>query len=216
LGALQSVSSSRAQAAHLSCGVSGDGPKPPRGGDAMNRIAMQLLTLALTSLVLPFAARCAEEAADPNGKPKKFVIGKEPIYAVWYADGAWHVRATAKKGEASKFHGSIKLEGGVFTEGSFENLERGRKKGLHDWVAVERDQKSCRFIFDNTGKSDGLDFKVSETTRNITFGLLIGAKTPTENVLIGLDGTHPATNPFTIKAHPEPTLEKPAAKKKGK
>jgi hypothetical protein len=159
-------------------------------------------------------ATLAAESADPNGKPKKFKIGKESIYAVWCADGAWHVEATAKRGEVEKFQGSVKLEAGEFTEGSFDQLEMKPKKKLHDWVAVERDKKSLRFIFDNTGYSDGLDFKVSESTKSITFGLLIGGKTPTENVLIGAKGVHPATNPFTLPAHPEPTEEKPVGKKK--
>jgi hypothetical protein len=166
------------------------------------------------AVLLIAATASAEETADPNGKPKKFKIGKEPIYAVWYADGAWHVEATATRGQASKFQGSIKVDGGEFTEGNFDKLEIKTGKKLHDWVAVERDKKSLRFIFDNTGYSDGSDFKVSESTKTVTFGLLIGGKTPTENVLIGAGSVHPATNPFSMPAQPEPTTEKPAGKKK--
>lgn len=176
-------------------------------------MVQRIIAIGVVACLIAASAGAAE-TADPNGKPKKFKLGKESIYAVWYADGAWHVEVTSVRGEASKFQGSVKLEGGEFTEGNFEKLEMKPGKKLHDWVAVERDKKSLRFIFDNTGNSDGLDFKVSDSTRTVTFGLLIGGKTPTENVIIGAKGAHPATNPFTMPARPESTEEKPAGKKK--
>lgn len=155
-----------------------------------------------------------ESAIDPAGRPKKYGVAKETTYALWFADGMWHIRATTEKGKFSQFQGWVKIKDGELTEASWDHLEANKKKRYHDWVTTERDRKSFRFIFANSGNVDGMDFKVSDSATALTFSLLIDGKTPPENVMIGAKSVHPSKNPFDLPAHPEEPRPKSDGKKK--
>ncbi len=165
-----------------------------------------------------FAAARQSIAADtdinPIGKPKGYSSGKESEYAIWYQDGTWHIRATTVKGTKARFSGSVAVEGGEFTEGTFDQLEKSHRKASSDWVALDRAKKEMQFIFGNAGGLDGVDFKVSDSSRNVRFGLILGSNTSPANVLIGRSGAHPDAVPFTLPAHPAESAEPPAKKKK--
>ena len=170
--------------------------------------------VALIATAVRLGAAEPDTKIDPAGKPKSFKAGKEACFALWFADGQWHVRGTVKKGDFAKLQGSVKLDGGEIADGNFDQMETKSKKRDHDSVSLDHDKQGFHFYFGNAGASDGLDFKVSDACKTVTFGMLIDSHPSTENVLIGSKGVHPATNPFTLQAHPDEASEKPAGKKK--
>jgi hypothetical protein len=175
-------------------------------------LAVATFLLAVTGATWCLAAD--PPAINPVGKPKGFGAGKQTEYAIWYGDGAWHIRATTVKGTKARFSGSVFVEGGQFVGGDFDQLESKRRSASSDWVAIDRPAKEMRFIFGNAGGRDGVDFQVSESARKVRFGLLLGSDTSPQNVLIGRSGVHPATIPFELPAHPDDAPEPPAKKKK--
>jgi hypothetical protein len=160
------------------------------------------------------------DSADPNSEPKKYDAGKQSVYAIWYDDGEWHMRVTAKdkkEDEREVFTGSVRVEGGRLS-GTFQGLEPpvpivpSKKKTLKraleknrnaDWLQVHNDGQGFDFRFVNFGKSDGVNFKIAPSGKHITFNLLIGGGEFPKRVLIGKRATHPEKVPFTLAAHPE-------------
>jgi len=176
-------------------------------------------SLIIVTAVAVFAT-VRSPAAEPDtkidtlGKPKAFKVGKEACFALWFADGQWHVRGTVKKGDFAKLQGSVKLDAGEITDGNFDQMETKSKKRDRDSVSLDHDKQGFHFYFGNAGSSDGLDFKASDAAKTVTFGMLIDGHPQAENILIGSKGVHPATNPFTLPAHPDEGAEKPKGKKK--
>jgi hypothetical protein len=131
-------------------------------------------------------------------------------FAVWFADDAWHIRASAVAGSRAYFHGKVQVDGGQIADGSFAGLELGHpKRQGADWVFVEPDKKSVEFLFRTVGRMDGLNFKTSEGAKNVKFSLLVETDTSPVNVS---GAEEPATNPF-IAAHPSKEHAKKGAKK---
>jgi len=172
----------------------------------------------IPTIVIAVFVTVRSPAAEPDtkidsvGKPKAFKVGKEACFALWFADGQWHVRGTVKKGDFAKLQGSVKLDAGEITDGNFEQMETKSKKRDHDSVSLDHDKQGFHFFFDNAGSADGLDFKATGAAKTVTFGMLIDGHPSTENILIGSKGVHPATNPFTLPAHPVEAADKPAGK----
>jgi len=182
---------------------------------------MNLLNLKIFALVVAIttvAAMCAVAAdaeVDPVGRPKSFASGKKTEYAVWFADGMWHIRASAEASAKVHFRGSVHVEDGEIADGSFAGLEMAaHHRQSSDWVDLAKDKRGFEFLFRTVGRMDGLNFKLSDSATNVTFGLLVGSETSPKNILVGSKEVHPGTNPFTLKAHPDEDREKPARKKK--
>src|SRR5262249_53130448 len=127
------------------------------------------------------------EAIDPVGRPKKYEEGKAALCAVWFEDGSWHIRATKKKDDQRlAIKGTVTLQGGgKLTSGELVNAETGdksdsggkkkKKKQANDddKITIHSDYEGFDFEFGNKTGSEGLDFKVSNGTKTITFKLLI-------------------------------------------
>ena len=138
------------------------------------------------------------------GQPKQFDQGKDDLYALWYADGAWHLRTTAKgeKGHKAVFKGRIQIEGGKITEGNFQGLDKAKLAKNADWVVPHPDGKGFDFSFATFGATDGIDFKVSKDATAVSFKLLVNGGDYPQRVLIGMKSQHPEKIPFSLPANP--------------
>jgi hypothetical protein len=177
--------------------------------------AFLLLTMALAAIAQAGDPQAELNAAlNPHGKPKSVGPGKVTEFAVWFADAAWHIRASAVAGSRAYFHGKVQVDGGQIADGSFAGLELGHpKRQGADWVFVEPDKKSFEFLFRTIGHMDGLNFKTSEAAKNVKFSLLVETDTSPVNVVVGAAEEHPATNPFILSAHPPKEHAEKGAKK---
>jgi hypothetical protein len=168
----------------------------------------------ISSLALAVIAQAGDPQAElnaalnPHGKPKSVGPGKVTEFAVWFADDAWHIRASAVAGSRAYFHGKVQVDGGQIADGSFAGLELGHPKRQG-----EPDKKSFEFLFRTIGHMDGLNFKTSEAAKNVKFSLLVETDTSPVNVVVGAAEEHPATNPFILSAHPPKEHAKKGAKK---
>ena len=99
---------------------------------------------------------------NPVGQPKKFDAGKDHLYAIFYQDGAWHLRTTCKKGEKTVFTGRVRVEGGKITGGDYQGLDRARKGKDADWVFHHADGKGFDFRVATFGKVDGINIKLAK------------------------------------------------------
>lgn len=166
------------------------------------------LLLALCSVSLCLCG--ADEPIAPVGRPEKFRQGALTGYAVYFEQGAWHLRMTSKdrKGKKKKavFTGTITVNKGQITEGTFEGLELPKSpKDLpkSDWIRMHRDKKGFDFHFITLGKTDGLSFKTSKSTETINFKLLTTGDDEPRTIMIGKQGQKPEQDPFDLPAHPE-------------
>jgi hypothetical protein len=175
----------------------------------------------LSGLAMLAGARGAEPQAaaneniNPHGRPKSFAVGKVTEYAVWFADDAWHIRASTVAGTRGLFHGFVHVDGGEIVDGSFADLELAHhKRAGSDWLVVDSDKKGFEFLFRTAGHMDGLNFKCSEAAKNLKFSLLLETDTNPNHIVLGADDTHPATNPFILPAHPTKEHANKGEKKK--
>lgn len=154
----------------------------------------------------------AEKTAElnPVGKPKNMTAKKRHDYHVWYADGWWYIRGSDKSKQSVFYQGSVQIDGGEIAESSWPGIDKRKDKKVRDWVSMDRNNKGFKFLFRNIGGKDTIRFRVSESAKSIKFGLSIDRDTSPENVRIGPSSAHPATNPFTLPAHPETKAEESA------
>jgi hypothetical protein len=184
------------------------------------RAILSMMVLLLASLLMHFAATATETAdINPVGRPKNFRAGKKLACLVWYADGQWHLLIGAKSQQSVFFQGTVEVEEGEIVETSTSGFDKKKKRGFTDWVTVDRDKKSLKFLFRNQGLTEGFSFKVSDSAKSVKFALTVDRDTKPDRVLIGKKMVHPATNPFTLPAHPndkgEPTTDDKSAGKDG-
>ena len=141
----------------------------------------------------------APDAVNPVGKPKAFGPGKTARYGLWYEDGQWHLRTTAKKGH--RFHGAVRIEGGEFSRLEPIKLDQeGKGADRFAWNAAKNE---VRFDFRTGGSVDGFDFKVDKPTATVWFGLRIDGEERPNAVFVGRMGAHPAAVPFVLPARPK-------------
>ncbi len=153
---------------------------------------------------------------NPLGRPKEFGHGKQTEYALWFEGGMWHIRAAAAKGDKVHFQGFVRVDGGEIVDGSALQMETklGHRRPGHDWFALDEKKNGFQFIFGNTGGLDGLNFKVSESSKKITFSLLLDSDTSPKHISIGKSAAHPKTNPFNLPPQPDDEHNKLEVKKK--
>ena len=146
----------------------------------------------------------------PAGQPEDFKDGKQSAYALWFADGAWHVRATARTGQRGTFAGVITLEKGKILSGDYQGLEiatkakkgKSKKAKNTDLLWLSDDHRTLKFELNSIGSTDGFSFKVGPTATEIEFKLLFNGSEAPDRVLVGKLGQHPEKIPFVLKAHP--------------
>lgn len=169
--------------------------------------------LTCAAFALGLLALCAAAGADdktkpakpapldpvnPVGKPKAFGPGKTARYGLWYEDGTWHLRVTAKKGH--RFHGAVRVEGGQFSRLEPVKLDmEGKGADRFAWNAARNE---VRFDFRTAGGVDGFDFQVDQQASVVWFGLGIDGEDRPGAVFVGRQGAHPKVIPFTLPARP--------------
>ncbi len=139
---------------------------------------------------------------DLHGRPKTFVPGKRTMYGIWYEDGIWRLRTVAKKRSKTEFIGTVEIDRGKVTP-DYSALDKEKKKKSQDRVIVSKSGQKMDFKFRTFGQIDGIDFKVSTTTRTVTFKLKARDDDNPEVIYIGTKGTHPDKAIFTLPAHPK-------------
>jgi hypothetical protein len=138
------------------------------------------------------------DPVSPVGKPKAFGPGKTARYGLWYEDGTWHLRTTAKKGH--RFSGGVRVEGGEFTR--LEPVKLDMEGTGADRFAWNAARNEIRFDFRTGGSVDGFDFKVDKQATLIRFALGIDGDDRPNAIFVGRKGAHPAVVPFSLPAHP--------------
>lgn len=144
--------------------------------------------LALSTLAL------ASQGRYWRGRPA-FTAGQAKGYFIWNDDHGWHVRWTTK-GSKHVFSGTITCDQ-AFQH--FEAVSQGRK----DFIK-KVNYDTIRFDTVAKGGVDGIDFRLSPSTRTVRFDLTIdGRKALPEEVRIGRGKSHPESVPFTIERQPK-------------
>ena len=141
-------------------------------------------------------ARCVTTTDDKwpgwvDGRPAHVDPHTASGVYMWHDGKGWHVRATHRAVATQNFSGTIT------TTGRFFGVSSVRLEG-HDWRHVSADHRTITFSFANHGAIDGLNF-VTHCASSITFSFQSdGQPLPAASVTIGLGGTKPATDPFTV------------------
>jgi hypothetical protein len=172
-----------------------------------NILALGLLVLT----VFVTLVSADEERINPIGRPEKFKQGEATGYAVWYEDGSWNLRMTSrerkskkgKKTERGEFTGTVTLDKGRISEGTFQGLESAKSLKDADWIRVHKGRKGFDFHFLTIGKTDGVSFKVSDETQTLNFKLLVAGDDEPTKIMIGAKGESPKKDPFDLPAHPK-------------
>jgi hypothetical protein len=174
-------------------------------------------------LAVPFPARAVDKETKAVGRPAAFEEGKRTMVAVWFEGGEWHIRATSKGGTAV-ITARVTIQGGKLNGGNLEGFEQGppppkpgrngrvppaRQRQFaeadkkHDKIEVYPDKTGFEVRFVNYGKTDGLNFKVTDKAKTITFNFRIGGDDNPKQIVIGAGGVHPEKFPFVLPAHPK-------------
>lgn len=148
---------------------------------------------ALVLVLAALAASAISAAASQDhwkGRPD-FEAGEAIGYFIWQDDNGWHARWTTKGEKSRTFSGSITCDGD-FTQ--FEAVKKDRR----DMIKKDSDSR-LRFDTKTQGGIDGLDFRLSPSTRRVTFDLKIdGAAAEASQVRLGAKKERPSSVPFTI------------------
>lgn len=125
-----------------------------------------------------------------EGQPAGFGAGAPTGVYLWHTDAGWRLRVTHPGTAKVVFRGTI-------TSGSrIQGVER-RTESRDAVVSPGRNRVGFRFT--NTGRVDGLDFRVA-CGRGFTVSVTVnGRKIPAGQVFIGADGHHPAQVPFRVE-----------------
>jgi hypothetical protein len=177
--------------------------------------------VALLAVLMP--ARAADRETVAVGRPAAFEEGKRTMVAVWYERDEWHIRATSKGG-TEVITGKVTIQGGKLSGGNLEGFEQGPpppKPGRNgrvspaqqrkfeqadkktDKIAIYPDKTGFEVRLVNYGKTDGLNFKVTDKAKSVTFNFRIGGDDNPKQVVLGADGVHPDKFPFVLPAHPK-------------
>jgi len=172
---------------------------------------VSLFLIALTGSAFAWSGR-----ADVEGKPTQFNLGGSKGYYIWQDDHGFHIW-TATRGEQHVFSGTIHTDG-IFEHVRGHHLEEGDSFNTYgdikerSWfrfsegdnaprfsfggreVGVERNK--INFKFDNSGGSDGLNFRIRDA-HYIDFDLFIdGHRIPRRDIFISNNGWHPYSHQF--------------------
>jgi hypothetical protein len=182
-----------------------------------NRAAAVALLLPVIAFMWPATLPAADVTPatgggviTPAGQPEDYKEGKHAIYALWFEDGSWNIRATARPGAREKFSGEIKIVKGKIVSGEYQGLEvaapgkkaKTKKPKNTDLIWLAEDHRTLRFELNSIGKSDSFSFKVNPAATEIEFRLLFNDSESRERIYIGKAGQHPEKIPFILKANP--------------
>ena len=110
---------------------------------------------------------------------------------MWHDTNGWHIRVTHHTDNRRTFAGQISTAG-RFADVKPVHLEK------NDKFVVSPDHHSITFLFYNRGYIDGLNF-FTKCAPSVTFGFQSDGKTaPVSRIVIGMNSTHPPSNPFII------------------
>src|SRR5262245_13156997 len=164
------------------------------------RRSLSRLSIALIIAAFAIGPLAAAKKEYWKGKPE-FTAGENKGYYIWQDDDGWHLRWTTK-GKPIVYAGTLTCSGD-FTDFKPVKKEKGE-------IIKKESNKLLRFDTRTEGGIDGLDFRLSPSTRTVTFDLnMDGAKASATYVKVGRNKTHPTTVPFTIDR--EGSVAAPAA-----
>jgi hypothetical protein len=124
-----------------------------------------------------------------EGRPA-FTAGENRGYYVWNDPDGWHIRWTTR-GDRHVFAGTLKCDG------VFEDFEAVSAEGRDFIKKISLD--TLRFDTVVKGGADGMNFRLSPSTKTLTFDLRIDGRTALpEEVRVGRDKVRPEKVPFTI------------------
>jgi hypothetical protein len=109
--------------------------------------------------------------------------------ALWRSDdnNIFKLRVSEAGGDVAGFRGTISTDGAIVF---------GRRHLEHGDLTISRSHGRVSFFFVNRGGVDGLDFAV-RCASYVKLGVRMnGTPVPVEQIVIGADSAHPATNPF--------------------
>jgi hypothetical protein len=161
------------------------------------RVAMAIL---VSGLLIPAAARSADDAIDPKGKPTSYKAGSGK-YAIWYDTEGWHFRATAAK-DGQTFTGRIDAVDGQFVGmRNIATTAKGPKTAPGKMLDIKSKGFDVKFTMIK-GSENGFDLKLDDKVTEIKFSLKIDDKADAETILIGAKGAHPNGGEFSLPAKP--------------
>jgi hypothetical protein len=125
---------------------------------------------------------------DTVGRPAEVQPGMTGV-ALWRSDdnNIFRLRVSEAGGDVAGFRGTISTDGAIVF---------GRRHLEHGDLTISRSDGRVSFFFVNRGGVDGLDFAV-RCASYVKLGVRMnGTPVPVEQIVIGADSAHPATNPF--------------------
>jgi hypothetical protein len=142
------------------------------------------------------AATCVTASDDAwpswtNGRPAHADPKTAAGVYMWHDDTGWHVRVTHRSDALRTFSGEL------VSAGRFVGVSSVRLEG-HDWRHVSADHHMITFRFENYGGIDGIDFRTHCAPSIALTFVTDGNVLPADKVTIGRDGSHPASDPFSI------------------
>lgn len=139
----------------------------------------------------------ASISIDFNGKPKMFHPKQIQGYFIWGDDSGVHLRVAAA-GENHVFTGTISSDGKIedLTEKSFNDAD--------DFSHVKEQNHTINFQFSTSGEAVGVDFYVYQAKAMDFDFYLDGAIITSDQIFVGHEGWHPASNKFTLYYDQDP------------
>ncbi|MBV8951968.1 MAG: hypothetical protein JOZ99_13910 [Actinobacteria bacterium] len=126
-----------------------------------------------------------------NGRPAGLDAGDNGGVYLWHDTGGWHLVVTHRGDDRKSVSGVIQTRGRFFDV-------HGVALEKDDKLAVSKDHHRVAFRFVNYGHIDGLTFKTVCAPRLGLGFKADGHRLGADRVVIGHDGRHPASDPFTI------------------
>ncbi len=149
-----------------------------------------LTFLLLTAALVVSTIALANQGRYWRGRPA-FTAGQAKGYFIWNDSNGWHVRWTTK-GRKHVFSGTITCDGAFLHA---KAVSKDRKDFIKKTAA-----DTIRFDAVAHGGMDGVDFRLSPSTRTLTFDLTVdGHRASPQEVRIGRHKKRPASVPFTIQ-----------------
>lgn len=173
-------------------------------------------------VVAPSAPVDAAAKIDPAGRPKEFKAGKRTLCAVWSENGVWYIRATANQDKGKQIiQGTVTVQKGRIVKGELEGTEEAKKPEKYgknrrrdrkaanaekddDDITVHKNNTGFDFRFVNRGRSDGVNFTVSDKAESVTFHITVGGDDNPKQVIVGAGGARPDNATFTLPVEPKP------------
>ena len=160
-------------------------------------IATSLIAMSGTAVAKSSARPSCSIQADDNwpswvqGRPSGINPFTTAHIYMWHDGDGWHIRATHRTTNKRTFAGQLST-GGTFAKVHAVQLEKS------DSLQVSNGGHNITFLFKNYGHIDGVDFR-THCAPSVSFAFQSDGKpAPAGKIVIGHNGVHPASDPFTI------------------